>query len=444
MRINNKWGLSIVILCFFLILPFIFPTTALAQGINIDDTVKKGEVLDQNLFLSGPEVVMDGKVNGDLVSVGNNVTINGEVNGSLIAIGQKVFLNGPLSGTAYVAALELELGPLANIERDVYYVGTSLKTQEGSSINRDLNAVSLGADLSGSIGGDINAVVGPVNLVQSLYKFMLDQGWLSQPLKLNFPWFQGGYGKQAIPGIAFGLQSIQNFNFSSSASGSEPTLIADQGFQASQQAGTIDVERLKGWAIPFLRNLAALLILGLLALWLLPAQLSFAGEQVRVRPWRTLLTGLLVFVIGWFVALLALILILALAIFFYWVSLPNLGFLIGTLGLSSLGIAMTIFWLDIVFFSKIVVAYLCGVLFFQRFLPKYAQRKIWPFLTGVVVYALLASIPYLGWLVAIIATFLGLGAIWKLSAMLKQPEKPVSDQPQIIEEVQELSTNKEE
>jgi hypothetical protein len=219
---------------------------------------------------------------------------------------------------------------------------------------------------------------------------------------------------------------------------------ASLGAQSSQQAGTIDVQRLKDWAVPTLRNLVALLLLGLLVLWLLPAQLSYAGEQARKSPWRSLLTGLLVFVIGWFVALLALLLIIALAIFFYWLSLPNLGFLTATIGLSSLGIALSIFWLDIVFFSKIVIAYLCGALFFKRFLPKYAHRRVWPFLAGVVVYALLASIPYLGWLVAVIATFLGLGAIWKLTAMRKQPEVQVNEEPQLIENMPEASATTEE
>jgi hypothetical protein len=148
-------------------------------------------------------------------------------------------------------------------------------------------------------------------------------------------------------------------------------------------------------------------------------------------------------VIGWFAALLALIIILALAIFFYWLSLPNLGFLTGTIGLSSLGIALSIFWLDIVFFSKIVVAFLCGSLFFKRFLPKYAHRRIWPFLAGVIVYALLASIPYLGWLVAVIVTFLGLGAIWKLSSMRKQPEAQVAEDSPVEEDMPEASATTE-
>jgi hypothetical protein len=442
MKTNKNWKISILLFSLILTLIFMFPTTARAQGITVDDTVKKGEVMDRSVILSGAEVVMDGVINGDLVAIGTEITINGEVDGNLVAIGKNVLINGPIAGTAYVAALNLDMGPLANIGRDVFFVGSNLEMQEGSAIARDLNAVSLGTSLSGSIGRDVNAVVGPENLVQGLYQFMLDQGWLSEPFKLNIPWFRRGYEIQAAPRLAFGLSSIQKFTFSSSSS--ELTFLEETGLQSSQQAGAIDVERLKSWAIPLLRNLVALLILGLLVLWLLPAQLSYAGEQVRIKPWQSLLTGLLVFVVGWFIALLALILILALAIFFYWVSLPNLGFLTGTLGLSVLGITLSIFWLSIAFFSKIIVAYLCGILFFKRFLPKYTQRRIWPFLLGVFVYALLASIPYLGWLIAVIVTFLGLGAIWKLSAMRKQPEEPVADQPQIVEETQEISTTIEE
>ena len=54
-----------------------------------------------------------------------------------------------------------------------------------------------------------------------------------------------------------------------------------------------------------------------------------ASEQTRLKPWRALLTGLLVFFLGWIVAVLILVLVLALAFFFYWVSLPNLGFFTG-------------------------------------------------------------------------------------------------------------------
>ena len=100
---------------------------------------------------------------------------------------------------------------------------------------------------------------------------------------------------------------------------------------------------------------------------------------------------------------------------------------------------MSIFWLSIAYFSKIVIAYLVGSLIFKRFLPKYAQTRIWPFLTGVVIYALLASIPYLGWLIAVIATLFGLGAIWMLSGSRKQAEVQSDAQLENPGESQDLS-----
>jgi hypothetical protein len=178
----------------------------------------------------------------------------------------------------------------------------------------------------------------------------------------------------------------------------------------------------QAWGVSLLRNLVSILILGLLVLWLAPAQLNMASEQTRIKPWRALLTGLLVFVLGWIVAILILVLILALALFFYFVSLPTLGFFTGAIGLMTLGVAVSIFWLSIAFFSKIVIAFLVGQLLFKRFIPKYAQSRIWPFLSGVIIYALLASIPYLGWLIAVLATLFGLGGIWMLSGSRKQPE----------------------
>ncbi|OGN94207.1 MAG: hypothetical protein A2Z71_04540 [Chloroflexi bacterium RBG_13_50_21] len=439
MKHIKNWRFSFLIIYLLLFVTLLFPSSALAREAEVEDTVGQGETLDQSLVMYGREVVMDGVINGDLLAVGNRVTINGDINGSLVVIGQNVNLNGTITGSSYIGALNMIMGPEANAARDLYFIGASLETQDGSSIDRDLHAVSLEADLSGTVGQEVDTLVGPVHLIQILYDYMLDQGWLSQPLKFDFPWFQRGFERQAIPGLAFGLPTFQNFMFHTANSAS----YSEFRDQSSKQAGTIDVERLKQWAVPLLRNLVALLILGLLVLWLLPAQLSFAGEQVRKNPWRSLLTGLLVFVIGWFAALLALLIILALAIFFYWASLPNLGFLTGTIGLSTLGIALSIFWLDIVFFSKIVVAFLCGSLFFKRFLPKYAHRRIWPFLAGVIVYALLASIPYLGWLVAVIVTFLGLGAIWKLSSMRKQPEAQVAEDSPVEEDMPEASATTE-
>ncbi len=108
------------------------------------------------------------------------------------------------------------------------------------------------------------------------------------------------------------------------------------------------------------------------------------------------LSGLTFYVGGWFIAVLAFGLIVVLALFFYIISLPNLGFLVGTLGLMGLGLGVSVFWLSITYVSKLIIAFLIGKLLLQRFAPRYAQSNLWPLLLGVVLYALVASIPYLG------------------------------------------------
>ena len=165
MKTNQNWKLLPLLLCLIIAVTFMFPTSALAQGIAIEGKVGKGEVLDQNLILYGQDVVMDGVIHGDLLAFGKDVTINGQVDGSLVIIGQNVSVNGPVGGSAYVASLTNKLGSQANIVRDLYYIGTNLETQAGSTIGRDLKAISLDANLSGTVNGQVNALVGPVNLI---------------------------------------------------------------------------------------------------------------------------------------------------------------------------------------------------------------------------------------------------------------------------------------
>jgi hypothetical protein len=404
-------------LSLFLIVTAGLPAPALAQELSADDTVEEGEVLDQNLFQSGPLVVMDGVINGDLVAVGDEIRINGQVNGSLIAAGKKVFLNGPAAGSAAVSALDLELGPQADIGRDLYFIGGRLETQDASAIERDLNALSLEADLAGEVERETKALVGPLNLLQALAGYLRERGWLPQAQESGSQQLANGLKSRAAPGIASGLPWLSTAGLLvNGPAGGGLAWNAAPAIQEPPPEGSIDVPRLREWAVAFLRSLASLLIVGLIGIWLVPAQLNWAGEQARTGSWRTPLLGLLVFCFGWLIALLAFVLIILFALFLYYVlSLPSLGFLSGTMGLTALGLAVSIFWLSIAYFSKVIIAVLLGRLLYQRFRPGRAQSRFWPLLIGVALYALLASLPYLGWLVAVLFTLSGLGALWMVS-----------------------------
>jgi hypothetical protein len=425
MRTHNILKTSIVSLSLILIVAMMFPAPAYAQGITVEDTVKQGEIVDHNMVLSGPVVTMDGKIEGDLLAVGNQIKISGEVDGNLLVMGNQVVLNGPISGSVYIGAATLVIGPQASVGRDVSFIGGMFETNETSSIKRDLNIISLDSKLTGATGRDVNALVGPLRLGMVIYQFIQNQGWLPKST---------GFGTRALPTVSAGQSAFGNGLMIESI---RPlVLIASPasrlGIQQSQQSSSAtSTEKWQTWGIALLRNIAALLIVGLLAVWLIPAQLTYSSEQPRSRPWRSLLTGFLILLLGWFLALFALLLVLGLAFFLFWVSLPNLGFLVGSLGVMAVGLAAIIYWFSIYFFSKVIIAFLLGRTIFAKSTWKYAQGRVVPLLVGVILFALIVSIPYLGWVVSVISTMFGLGALWMVAFphKVKEPEPAAIVQP---------------
>jgi hypothetical protein len=342
------------------------------------------------------------------------------VDGNLLVIGNQVVINGPVSGSIYIGAATLVVGPEASLGRDVSFIGGMFETNETSAIKRDLNIISLDSKLAGDTGRDVNALVGPLRLGMVIYQFIQDQGWLPKSTSLDTQYPVG----QSVMGSGLMLQSIQPLVLIAAPA-------SELGQQPPKQSGGTNTEQWQTWGIALLRNIVALLIVGLLAVWLIPAQLTFSSEQPRSRPWRSLLTGFLVLLLGWFVVLLALLLVLGLSFFLFWISLPNLGFLVGSLGVMAVGLAAIIYWFSIFFFSKVIIAFLLGRTLFAKSTAKYAQGRVLPLLVGVVLFALIVSIPYLGWVVSVIATMFGLGALWMVAFphKVKEPEALTVVQP---------------
>ncbi len=69
---------------------------ALAADFRAGDTVTigKNEVIDNDLVITGQNVIVDGTIKGDLVVTGGKIVVNGTVHGSLLAAGQSLTING--------------------------------------------------------------------------------------------------------------------------------------------------------------------------------------------------------------------------------------------------------------------------------------------------------------------------------------------------------------
>ncbi len=161
-----------------------------------------------------------------------------------------------------------------------------------------------------------------------------------------------------------------------------------------------------------LRELITYLLIGGLLIWLFPKMLDNWANQVRKKPLVAGGWGVIAYIVGFVAHAIFFLLILVVGISFAFITLWSLAWAWWAVGFSALALTFSLFLVAIAFISKIIVAYLFGQLLFERFGSRPDMRKPWPLLVGLIIYVLLCGIPYLGWAISLIVTFLGLGAIW--------------------------------
>lgn len=412
--------------------------TAQAVEFVDDSTIPSGEVIDDDVFIAGSNVVIDGAVTGDLFATGATVTVNGEVGGSLVAAGQTIVVNGVVSGSIYAGSSSLELGPEAQVGRNLYYGGFSVETKPGSVINRDLlfggyqaivggevisdvNVGGTALEISGTVGGNVNADVG-------------DPG----PGFDSFPGFFSPPGAPAIirPGIRVSdeAQIGGEVRYSSSVRQDEAIDAAPEGgviYQTPvpserEQARPPSIELQFGrWILERLRQFFTLMVFGALALWLIPILLERWTTQARNYPLPAAGWGLVTLLLGYAgIAFIGMV-ILGIGVLLSVITLGGLSDTIFGIGFSSLGLALTILNFLVGYGSKLVVAYLAGKMILQSLAPQSADRKIWPLLLGVSLYVLFRAIPIVGWFIGVIVTLIGLGAIWLVFQQERRTPAPV-------------------
>ena len=417
---SNRWTRGALVIVLLLGGIFSLVSPARAQGIQVtfEDSVPAGTVVENDAVLAGTTVKLDGDVDGDALAVGSTVEVNGDVEGSLVAVGQNVVINGTVGGTTYVVALTLELGPEAELNRNLYNISGSTNLAEGSMIGRDLVLVSLGAQLSGEIGRNTEGIIGPFEIFR-LFMDMIGRPVLEPQSGLE----SSGLSDTAqVAPIQYSgiLPSVSSIALTGSAEkvlsqnqASPPTKIEPR--QSTQTGSTIDSERVADWAQRVVLEFITLLVFGLLGIWLFSSFLNRSAQKVESKPLQATGYGLLglilsIALIG--VLILVALLILMLGIGLGYLNLWDLAWAVWGVGFASLGLA---FWVSLLFVSfgtKVIVAYLIGLLILRRLAPKANQYLILPLLLGLFLYVLLASIPYFGWVIAVLVNSIGLGAAW--------------------------------
>ncbi len=397
-------------LLWFLILA-LAPRTALAQDIVPivrGEVLAEGEVVENDVIMSGDEVHLAGTVQGNAFIIGREVVIDGDVEGSVFTIAQRIAINGTVDDSVYLIGLTAQLGGEGRVGQNFNFVGVSITTARGSQIGRDLNGLSLGAFLQGSVGRDTRLIAG---LVQFLNLFM--EGTLGptpEALDVTRLGRAPGLGQFILPGnVVFDLIGRNDW--------------AAQTEQPPDTQG----ELVLAWLLARLREFLPLLIVALFLYWFRRGRVNDAALAIRRRPLPTLGMGLVGLILAWAAVgafILVFVLILMAGIWVGQATFWNVTWLLWSLAfpLAALCFALLLAFLN--YGTKTIAMFAAMTALFDRFAPRAGRYRPLLLILGLIVYVLLRAIPTLGWVISILVTAWGIGGAWAAWRAGRLPAAP--------------------
>jgi cytoskeletal protein CcmA (bactofilin family) len=171
-RIRRGSALALVFAGFCAVLAL--PASALATEFRKADTVElaKDETIKGDMIVTGARVKINGTVDGDLIVFCKSLDVSGHVTGDIISFSQSARINGQVDGnvrgannnltiTGTVGKNVLVFEEMLTIESDAKIGGSITSFSESlsvdGSVGRDVLAFFQNANLSGKIGGGIQA-----------------------------------------------------------------------------------------------------------------------------------------------------------------------------------------------------------------------------------------------------------------------------------------------
>ena len=132
------------------------PADALERRSGETLVVAAGEVVDDDLAVSGRLLRIDGTVRGDLYAVAQHVTIAGIVEGDVIALAQEVVVDGQVQGNVRAAGATVQINGV--VGRNVSGAGQLVRIGSGGRVGGSLLGAAETLSVSGDVGGSLAGV----------------------------------------------------------------------------------------------------------------------------------------------------------------------------------------------------------------------------------------------------------------------------------------------
>lgn len=331
--------------------------------------VKSDEVVDDDLYVSGNIVQINGTVEGDVYVAGQNIIINGQIGGDLLAAGSTITVNGDVNGSIRAGGQTLNIVD-SEVGGGVSFFGAALSTTTETNIGQGVLFFGESATINGRIAYGLTAYGTTVSINGEVGR---KSNITSQNLKIE---------QDAVISGDLEYRSDQEADIADTAQ--IVGEVEHTGDFRKYEIG-FDVGKYVFTAWSFL----AALVTGLVLLLLARKPLGDTAGIISRRPLASL---------GWgFLALLAVI---------------PVGIL---LAITVLGLPMALLlwagFLASLYISKFIVGIAMGRQILERFGNQKNPHIIYSFLLGLVTLYAINLIPVVTVFASIVIASLGLGAI---------------------------------
>lgn len=426
-----------------------------AQAVEIirNGNIPAGQTIDDDVIIGGDRVQIDGTVNGTLIAGGQTVTVNGTIKsdailaGQTIVIGEKAVIEGNLFvgaanitvhgkvlGTIFGGAGAMTLADQANVGRNLFFGGYALETKPAAQVGRDLYAGGYQVVLGGStrnveIGAAAIELRGAVNGNASLW--VSEPGTTGMEPTMYWPSDMPKLPEAIRPGLriaesakitgklTYTSETEQTGTIQTVPGGGVVYQTPDPSESRAARPAQPQFEitrRVMGWEgfwlWGLLRNLATIMILGGLGLWLAPRIFHKAADQLQQRSLASLAVGLLMLVAVLFAIPVVSIALVVLGLIVGLTTLVDLSGMIFGLGFAALGLAVTVFFTLFLWAGKLVLSFIIGAWLLKRAAPQSVVHPFGALALGALIFACLAALPLIGFLFTFLADLAGLGALW--------------------------------
>lgn len=379
-------------------------------------TIAAGETINDDLYITGNIIDVQGTVNGDLIATGAQIIVNGVVTGDVLGSAQTLTISGTVEDDVRFAGILLEIADGARVGGDVLNAGYAFDLDPEGQIGGDLLVFGGQAVVDGVVGGDTTLNVGGAEVngqIGGNASFTVAEP-TGAPAFSPFMFMPNAPAVPAVnPGLIVGDAARVDGAVNVTAPTENSLLAVPGDFDADVSlTGATQAEPrnpLLDFVSDFLGRWLVLLIAAPLAFWLVGRLLRRSALFVQEEPLPSFAWGTLIYFV---LPLILLAIAVAAGLIYALLGAIGLGGVGATLFFTTLLVLAAVFLLYIVVLvivSKLVAGKAIGDFIFRS----QAEPNRWLSIAlGTGIIALLIAVPYLGALLNWIITVAGVGGLF--------------------------------